>query len=183
MRRTQGITIVAKKLHLALMAIVLALILTGCGQESDQDEVSLSDDTLTAPLPIALKLTPTQTLVVKVIDGGTTIPCTNLSVNTVDETFSCKITLLGGRHTLTLIHSVIDSTYGPDPVPVATTSGIVVDVVPGQTTPADFSLANLTYDDDDNDGISNLDELAAGTYPQGDECILDHSFIDNCTLG
>ncbi len=164
MRRTHGITIVAKKLHLALTAIVLALILTGCGQNSDQDEVSLSDDTLTAPLPSALRLTPTQTLVVEVIDGGTTIPCTNLSVDTVNDTFTCNITLSGGSHTLTLVHSVIDSTYGPDPVRVATTSGIVVDVVPGQSTPADFSLATLTYDDDDNDGIDNLDELAAGTY-------------------
>jgi len=185
MRSTQGITIVAKKLHLALMTIVLALILTGCGQRSDQDEVSFSDNTLAAPLPAALKLTATQILVVEVIDGGNTIPCTNLSVDTVNDTFTCNITLSSGPHTLTLVHLVIDSTYtyGPDPVRVATTSGIVVDVVPGQTTPADFSSATLTYNDDDGDGINNLDELTAGTDPADAVCILGTSLIGSCVLG
>lgn len=72
--------------------------------------------------------------------------------------------LPAGAHTLTLVYSVIDDTYGA--VQVTTTSGINVNIIAGQSTPANFSAATLTYnDDDDGDGITNLDELNARTDP------------------
>jgi uncharacterized lipoprotein NlpE involved in copper resistance len=184
MRDTKGISFVDIKLHLALMTIVLALTLSGCNENSNQDEVTASSDTLSAPLPNALNtlVIDETNLVVEVsVDGGVPQACTNLTVNQGNETFSCHITLSAGAHTLILFYSVIDATYGT--VQVATTSGINVDVIPGQTTPADLSTAMLTYDDFDGDGISNLDELDAGTNPGDDECILNHSLIHSCTLG
>jgi hypothetical protein len=183
-RHTKGITLADIKFYLALLLTVLALTLSGCSQSSNRDAGSVSNDTLSAPLPIALRALALDktNLVVEVVDGsGAPQACTNLSVDQVNGTYSCTVTLSGGSHTLSLIFSVIDPTYGT--VQVATTSGVVVDVVPGQTTPADFTLATLTLDDNDGDGISNLDELDAGTNPNSSECTLDYSHIGSCTLG
>lgn len=67
-------------------------------------------------------------------------------------------------------------------VRVATIQGINVDVVPGQTTPAVITaMPNLN--DDDDDGVSNLDELDVGTDPASNACIIDNSLLGNCTLG
>ncbi len=80
---------------------------------------------------------------------------------------------------LVLIYSVIDATFGT--MQVTTTSAINVNIVAGQSTPADFSTATLTNLDSDNDKITNLDELDAD--PFDDACIVGNSLIDSCTLG
>ena len=166
MQRTKGITLVTIKLHLALMAIMLALILSGCSQTSSQDEISVSNDAMSAPLPAALRalaLDETNLVVKVVVDGGTPQDCTNLSVDQGNGTFSCSITLPTGAHKLALVYSVIDAAYGI--VRVATTSEIDVVIIAGETTTTDFSTATLAYDDPDNDSYSSIVELDNGSDP------------------
>ena len=189
MRHIKGITRRNITLRLAFMLIVLMLTLSACSQKSSQNEVSVSDDTLSAPLPSALLAVDATNLVVGVVvDGGLPQTCAGLSVNQGAGTFSCTITLSGGPHNIVLVLSIIDATYGT--VQVVTVSGLDVVVVPGQTVSADFSTLTITFVDDDGDGISNRDELDAGTDPSDpldptplSDCILDTSLIDSCTLG
>lgn len=165
MRSNKRTTFVAIKSHLVIMAILLVLTLSACSQQSSQDEAS--NDTFSAHLPKALKvldLDETNLVVEVVVDGGARQACTDLVVDTMAGTYSCRIQLSAGSHTFTLVYSVIDVAYGT--VQVATSSGINVNVVAGEETPADFSVATLTYDDGDGDGISNLDELDAGSNPE-----------------
>ena len=65
---------------------------------------------------------------------------------------------------LVLIYSVIDATFGTVQV-AETTSAVNVTIVAGQSAPADFSSVQLRILDDDEDGISNLDELDEGSDP------------------
>jgi len=167
MRRTKEICCVVTRLHLvASMTIILALILSGCDQTASRDKISVSKDAVSAPLPnvlMALALDETNLVVEVIVNGAAPRTCINLSVNQMNGTFSCDITLPAGTHTLVLNYSVIDATYGT--VQIATTSGIEVNIVAGQTTSADFAVATLTHDDDDSDGISNLVELNEGSNP------------------
>ena len=183
MRHTKGTTRRNITLRLAFMLMVLVLTLSACSQKSSQDEVLVSGDTLSAPLPSALLAFNETNLVVEVVvDFGAPQTCSNLSVDQVNGTYSCNITLSAGPHNISLVFSVIDATYGT--VQVAIASGIDVEVVPGQTATADFSTATINYDfDDDGDGINNLAELDAGTNPDNSDCILDASVIGSCTLG
>jgi len=165
MRRTKGICCVSTRLHLvALMAILL--MLSGCSQTTRQDKISVSNDAISAPLPnalMALTLDETSLIVEVIVDNAAPRTCTNLSIEQTNDIFSCDITLPVGTYTLVLNYSVVDATYGA--MQVATTSGIEVNIVAGQTTSADFTTSTLTYADNDNDGISNLIELNEGSNP------------------
>ncbi len=59
MQHTKGIILVDIKadikLRFALMLIVLTMALSGCSQKPNQDEGSVSKDTLSAPLPSTLR--------------------------------------------------------------------------------------------------------------------------------
>jgi len=167
MRHAKGICCVSTRLHLvALMTILLMLTLSGCSQTTRQDKISVSNDAISAPLPnalMALTLDETSLIVEVIVDNAAPRTCTNLSIDQTNNIFSCDITLPAGTYALILNYSVIDTTYGT--VRVATTPDIEVNVIAGQTTPADFSTTTLIYDDNDNDGISNLDELDEGSNP------------------
>ena len=166
MRQNKGINILTIKKYLISLFTVVVLFLGGCSDESS-DGPSVSNNTMSAPLPKellkVLNLDENNLLVQVVVDGGTPKTCGNLTVNTGAGTYSCSVALPAGNHTLTLIYSVIGTSYGT--VQVATTSGIAVNVVVDQTSSADFSTATVTFDDDDSDGISNLDELDEGSDP------------------
>ena len=190
MRSTKGTTRRNITLRLAFMLVVLVLTLSACSQKSSQNEISVSNDSLSAPLPempTGLVLDNTNLVVGVVVDGGAPQICTGLAVDQGAGTYSCNITVPAGTHTITLVYSVSGTTSGT--VELATVSGINVTVVAGQTTTADFSGATLTFTDTDGDGATNLAELDAGTdhtdptdTPTG-VCITDVSLIDNCTLG
>lgn len=164
MQQNKGIHIITIRKYLILLFTMLMLSVGGCSDESSDGS---SVNTMSAPLPKALlkvlNLDASNLLVQVVVDGGAPVTCGNLSVDTMAGTYSCSITLDAGNHTLSLVYSVIDATYGT--VQVATTNGIVVNVVAGQSTGADFSVATNTYDDDDGDGINNIDELDEGSDP------------------
>ncbi|MCF6235867.1 MAG: Ig-like domain-containing protein [Gammaproteobacteria bacterium] len=165
MQNTTRINIPGMKFHFLLMFTVIALLLSGCAQQTGQEEVQLSNDRLSAPLPRALRALDNESnLVVEVvINGEAPKVCANLAVDKENATFSCDITVSAGPHTLSLIYSIIDPTY--EKVKVAITSSIEVKVVEGEAAAADFSSEVMTYEDSDNDGINNLDELNAGTDP------------------
>ena len=162
-RLTKGIT---RVLHLAFMLMVLALTLSACSQKSNPNEISVSDGTLSAPLPSALLTIDATNLVVGVVvDGGATQTCGGLSVDSGAGTYSCNITLEGGTHNIALVFSISGTPFGTGTVEVAKASGIDVNVVPGQTTTADFSAVVLEMTDTDGDGINNLNELDEGSDP------------------
>lgn len=164
MRQSKGFVIFDIKIYLTLLLTVLALGLSGCGQESGQDEAS--NDTFSARLPIelrALALDKDSLLVQVVVDGGAPQTCTGLTVNTGAGTYSCNITLPAGSYTISLVYSVID-TAGT--FIVAKTSDMDVTVVAGQTAEPDISAATVDYNfDNDNDGINNINELDEGSNP------------------
>lgn len=163
MQYTKGFIFLDMKLYLTTLLSVFMLVLGGCSSdESGPEEVS----TFSAPLPKEFKvlnLDETNLVVQVIVDGGTPRDCTGLTVDTINGTYSCQISLPAGSHALTLVYSVIDGTYGT--VELADTSSVNVDVVAGSTTVADFSTATVTYTDDDSDGITNLDELDEGSDP------------------
>ena len=67
MPHTKSITFEDIKSLLTLTLIVLALTLSACSQESSQNEVLVSGDTLSAPLPKALLAVDQNNLVVAVV--------------------------------------------------------------------------------------------------------------------
>ena len=82
MNHAKGVTLKDIKSLLALTLIMLALALSACSQKSSQNEVSVSGDTLSAPLPSALLAVDETNLVVGVVvDSGSPKTCADLSVN------------------------------------------------------------------------------------------------------
>jgi len=165
MQRSKRVTQV-NFIQLVLVSTIMIFTLGGCSDKTDQNGGSISTDTLSAPLPNEIRaLALDETLVVEIIEEGTGARriCSNLSVDLVNGTFSCSITLSGGPHTISLVFSINSSIYGI--LQIATTSTIDVDITPGQTSPANFITTALSYFDDDGDGISNADELTEGSDP------------------
>jgi len=155
------------KLCQCLGLLLFSLILAACSQGSDSQQGVISDDKLSAPFPKAITalLVDNTNLMVEVVINGDTdnpLPVENLDVDTIAGTFSGNVPgLPTGTYTLLLVYSIIDPGQGT--VEVIRTSEITVDVVANEETPADFSSAGMTHTDTDGDGISNLDELDAGT--------------------
>ena len=177
-----------QQLHLVLVLLALVFTLSACSDNTSpnklqiRDKVVVANDKLYAPLPAQITELNSDNLIVAIgVNGDPPQPCNNLEVDQVAGTFSCNISLPAGSYSLVLQFTVNDDVYGE--VIVATSSAVDIDVASGQTTEADFSTATYTYLDNDNDGVSNLDELYAGTNPGDSTCILDTSQLDGCTLG
>ena len=155
------------KLRQYLVLMLFGFMLAACSQSPDPQKGSISGDQLSAPLPnviAALVLDETNLIVDVVVDGGKTLRVEDLVVDTINGTFTGKISAISeGSHTLSLVYSVIDPTYRT--VELATTSDITVDVIANQETPADFLSVTVDYTDTDGDGIGNLDELDEGSNP------------------
>jgi len=165
--------------YISMFLVAVLLILNGCSYP-EQDNVLVSGNNLSLPLPASLVVIDASTLIVEVVDGGTVLPCGGLTVDQVAHTFSCNITLSEGAHSISLKYYIKDATYGV--VPIQTTSAISITVVAGTTTTADFSSVTVTPIDSDGDTINNLDELIAGTNPFA-TCKLGTSKLGSCTLG
>jgi len=150
-----------------LMTGLLSIVVTGCSQGNNNNNVVVSTDGVSAPLPVgvaAMAADETSLVVDVVVDGGEPRLCNNLKVDLAAGAFSCDVALSAGQHTLSLLHSVLDATYGK--VQLAMVSGIKVDIISGQSTPVDFRTALLDYTDDDGDSISNIKELELGSNPR-----------------
>ncbi len=155
------------RIRLGLILVLLMLTLSACSQKSN-NQGSVSDSTLSAAVPdtlMAVIFDASNLVVELVVDGGEPQACTGLTVDHVNRTFSCSIILLAGARSLSLIYSIDTKAVAFGIVNVTTTSAINVNIVAGQTTPVDFSTTTLTYLDLDEDGITNLEEINAGTDP------------------
>ncbi len=166
-RNTIGIFTISLKYFLCLIIVFIMFMANGCSQNNNFNKNgTVSQDTLSAPIPgllTALVLEETNLVVEVIVNSGTPQTCLNLKVDTSANTFSCDIALSEGSHTLALVYSVMDTPYGK--LQLASTSGINLTIVGGQSTTANFSDVTLSNADDDADGISNLDELNEGSDP------------------
>jgi len=154
-----------------LYAILLGVSLVACEQSPNPQNSSVSDGTMSSPLPIELAeygINDNNLLVYIIVDGDAvnTRLCTNLRVSTdgTSTSFSCSVDLPIGPHSLAINFFILDGVYGK--VEIATSSPIDVDIDASQPTPAPFGTATYDYSiDTDKDGISNFDELVNGWDP------------------
>ena len=132
-----------------------------------------------ATLVLDLSTTDGNLLVWITIDGGTRIP---MSIDSAAGTSSTSITLSRTIHTVLIEFEFTD---GVNTITLATVTS-TVDLSSGDASLSFTDADYITDYDDDNDGISNLDEIISGTDPlvaDISDCILDTSFIGDCTLG
>ena len=168
LRDRKEIYFTAIKKYLLTLFVISMLLLGGCSSGGDDnDDPANSTINISGTMPNTLidlvNVDQTNILVEVIVNGGAPRTCGNLLVDTTNGTYSCSITLPAGTQTLNLVYSVIDGTYGT--VQVAETDSIVVNVLEEQPAVADFIPASINYDDDDTDGITNLDELNEGSDP------------------
>ena len=164
-------------MHYRLLVFIIGLLtLPACS--SGGGGTQLATMTTVAEVPTTLLAIPTSgTLRAYVaIDGGVR---TELSIVSSIATRSIP-SLSRASHNVLLEFEFTDS--GSNTVTVATASK-TVDLSAGDASltfiNADYDLANY---DDDNDGLSNATEIAAGTNPMDSGCVLGTSLIGRCTL-
>jgi hypothetical protein len=134
------------------------LALLGCGSESRSPQTTDPPPDFSIPLaePLA-RLAPEEgALTAEVsIDGGAPI---SLAVDAPNKTVTGRIeNVPSGRHTFTI-------TFRIDGIVVAIWSS-EADVILGETTSLVINPSSFQYPDDDQDGLTNLAELEAGSNP------------------
>ena len=145
---------------LFLLMIWICLAIFGCDSETDSPHQKVeSTQQLSVPLaePLARMATSESPLAAEVtVDGGTP---TSLTIDLQNKKVSGRIDgLTPGQHTLAI-------TYRMNNLIVATWSS-QVGVKAGETSLVVIDSAILQYPDDDQDGLSNLQELLTGSDPK-----------------
>ena len=168
-----------------IFSACFVLALSACS--SDDDTVATADTVTEIPQfiqKLALNTTdPNASLLAWITidgDGGTR---TQMTIDSVAGTSSTSITLSRTIHTVLVEFEFTD---GVDTITLATaTKEIDLSAGDASLTYADTDYETASYDDD-NDGISNLNEIIIGSdplVPDASDCILDTSVIGGCTLG
>lgn len=166
--------------------IIIGIAFIGTLYACDSGNNGSSTSVAQTEIPAALqKLTlGTGTLTAFVtIDAGSPIA---MDITTVPDSGSATIPGLSmAMHTVTITYEFTD---GVGTLVVATATN-TVDLTAGDGT---ISFVATDYDlashDEDTDGVSNADELAAGSDPRVagvaglPPCVLGTSTLDNCTL-
>jgi len=159
-----------------LLILVIAIFaLSACGDSSNSQPTSMTSVT---ELPSSVLILPSGGLLRAYIsiDGGAR---TELSISSNTATGTIP-SLSREIHTVLIEFTYTDTTNNT--VTVATASK-PVDLSSGD---ANVSFADADYDlasyDDDNDGLSNAEELAAGTSPVDSGCVIGVSLVGSCTL-
>lgn len=110
------------------------------------------------------------------VDGGA-----QQDMQIVNTTASSSISSLSvGTHT---VNVEIVFIYNNGTSITLSSASSTIDVVDGANSLDISSISYVTNYDDDNDGVSNLDEMNAGTSPSDPTCVLGVSVIGSCTLG
>lgn len=166
-----------------ILSLVLLNILSACG---DSNNTASKTNQATTEMPAGLqKLSGTGagTLEAFVTIDGDMINRIKMDIDGTGEgSASASIPGLSlAPHTVLITYEYTD---GDGTIILATTPVTDVDLTSGSAsisfTASDY---NLDAHDADGDGISNADELAAGSDPRDSECVIGISTIGNCTLG
>ena len=168
-----------------ILSIVLINALVAC---SDNHETSSTSQAITSTPSVIQKLSGTTggTLTAFITMDGDTDPANRIPM-TIDPSGagSASATIPGlsmGVHTIVITYQYEDGSGNI--MTLATTAVTSIDLTSGSGS---LSFVETDYEldahDDDLDGVSNADELAAGSNPLDSECVLDVSKIGSCTLG
>ena len=153
-------------------------ILSACSDNTSSNSQSVITTSVTELPAVVLMLLDGGTLrAYVVIDGNLE---TRIELGIVENTASGEVPNLSRDiHSVLIQFEYTDSSGNT--VTVATASN-TVDLSSGD---ASISFAETDYNidyDDDEDGLTNAEELAAGTSPIDSGCILGVSLIGSCTL-
>lgn len=168
------------------LACSLLLLTAACNNDSASNVELSSGSQQGIPIPAAIqaRVTAVGTLNANLYCDGVKQSMTitgDIATGTGEAQGSCTGLSTSSSHTITVEFEFVSTTFG-GPFILATATKTNVQAVAGSTS-LEVVESDYTYPDDDNDMISNLDELNGDFDPTSDECILDHSLIDNCTLG
>ena len=154
-----------------IVGILAILVSFGCSQATEpgisQANFSVPlDESLTAQY-ICANLTAEV-----VVDTGPPVP---LTVDPLCSEITGTVTgLSAGDHTFTLNFYVF---YLSTQVLVATQTTPPITIVVGNNPPVDFTLVPMTYPDSDGDGLSNLEEVNAGTDPYNSSGVFSKTVV------
>lgn len=164
-----------KSLYRLLVLVIVLFTLSACSENGSSGQPTTM--TSVTELPSAVLTLPAGGTLQAFITIGTAVPVPlTISANVATGTFNL------GREVYPVSIEFLFTDSSNVTVTVASYSTIV-DLTSGD---ASLSIADTDYDldsyDNDNDGISNAAELAAGTDPNGLGCVLGFSLIGSCTL-
>jgi len=175
-------TIRITKLIFKLMISLLFVSLYAC---SSDDNVASTSSKATTEMPSELQkltLSGGGTLAAYVTIDGDTANRRTMSIDGAGSG-SASASIPGltlAPHTIVISYEYTDT----NGTIVLASASNTVDLTSGSGSlsfvAADYDLD--TYDED-GDGISNAAELAAGTDPRDDACVIGASIIGDCTLG
>ena len=171
------------------MVLVVAFTLAGCGSQNDT-AADTTQQTFTFKIPDTLLgskvdlVAGTLTLTVSV--DAVVQQTITIAPGATDVTITLNSLAVGSRK-ITILFKYNLSPFGPLDVATATK---FIDVVEGADRPLSFATSEfVTAFDFDNDGLSNLVELDAGSTTDPTvadaptDCILGTSLLGSCTLG
>jgi alpha-tubulin suppressor-like RCC1 family protein len=149
----------ASHLHY-FVSVLLLFMLSACGQPHGNTQATTTGEQGGQALPFAVATLPNAS------DLKANLLCPNgitvdVHINTSDNTFSgtCNDLIPGASQTFNIIFI-----YGSAETELAHASK-TMDVVAGSNTTLSFTNTDYIKPDDDNDGFTNLDEIAVGTDP------------------
>lgn len=170
-------------IRLIILLMLSTLYACGGGGSGDNDPPNISKATLDVTSELqTFALGGSGTLSAFVIVDGDTANRVEMIIdsNTASSATATIPSLSKALHTVVISYEYTDST---GTIVLATTSN-TVDLSSGSAT---MDFATTDYDlasyDDDNDGVSNAAELAAGTNPRDGSCVIGISIIGSCTIG
>lgn len=170
------------KPYLIKLFITFALLINIAACSDDNTGANTETVSVTE-IPEAIQkftLTTDGALEAWLIIDGTRYP---MSINSDAGTATATISGLSrSSHTVSVVYEFTD--LNGDTYILADTLPENVDLSSGD---ASISIDSGDFDtashDSDGDGISNADEVAAGTDPGDSACLLDTSLLGKCTLG
>ncbi len=179
------------KIHgLRLMLFAISLLAVSSCQSPDANTNQNTDNSSRVAIPMSLQTlalpTDTTSFTAKLfLDGGTTPIATSLPIatdGTQPMVSFTNITVATGMHTFTIQFEVETTSYGL--TVLATAPSDSINVTAGSSQVLNFDLGNYNFNyDDDNDLVTNIDELDAGTPPNSNVCYTGVSILGSCALG